>query len=186
MCCFCLSMSKIVTFYYPSRLESFTCEKEKTLCCCCCLYLVIKRFPSTRTCKVFTDNIKIGSVAVLSGLCRNLIVFQKLFLRCWSPVCCAQSSQAFSKLFGNGCSCRTVCFLHQRLCMNERSAGPTVFEQGFGFPPTHVFILCSCRPRLLPLHCGRDLVLQRPRPQQLHLPLGDSSGTKGKNVDVSI
>lgn len=41
-------------------------------------------------------------------------------------------------------------------------------------------ILWYCRCRLLPLHCGRDLVLQRPRPQQLHLPLGDSSGTKGK------
>lgn len=64
--------------------------------------------------------------------------------------------------------------------MNEGSAGETVFEQGFGLPPTVVLILCYRRCRLLPLHCGRNLVLQRPRPQQLHLPLGDSSGTKGK------
>lgn len=41
-------------------------------------------------------------------------------------------------------------------------------------------ILCCCRCRLLPLHHGRDMVLERPGPQQLHLPLGHSSGTKGK------
>lgn len=56
----------------------------------------------------------------------------------------------------------------------------------FGLPPTVVFILWYCRHRLLPLHCGRDLVFQRARPQQLHFPLGDSSGTKGKNRNVSI
>ena len=64
--------------------------------------------------------------------------------------------------------------------MNGRSAGETLSEHGFGFPPTVVFILWYCRHRLLPLHCGRDLVLQRARSQQLHFPLGNSSGSKGK------
>lgn len=58
-------------------------------------------------------------------------------------VCVDRTKLARFKLFGNRCSCPTVSFPHQRVCMNEGSAGETVFEQGFGSPPTVVFILYS-------------------------------------------
>lgn len=66
--------------------------------------------------------------------------------------------------------------------MNEGSAGEAIFVQPpSSLPPTAGFIiLCRRRCGLLPLHGGGDLVLQGPGPQQLHLPLGDSSGSKGK------
>lgn len=48
------------------------------------------------------------------------------------------------------------------------------------------FSLCCCRHCYFPLHRDGDLVLQGAGPQQLHLPLGDSGGTKGKTESLSI
>lgn len=114
--------------------------------------------------------------AALAGL--------KFFFRLWDFCLMAFSSKSDSFLADckglRECLGKGRFYLQRSICMNIRSAGERV-PHPRGLPPT-VVILCRCRHRLLPLHRLGNMAVQRPGPQQLHLPLGGSGGTKGKKI----
>lgn len=120
-----VSKEAFIRRYLVFYLDMYTVGAYKVFSCLKCLQ------QQTRVhCQIYTSYVGAWSCFSIS--------YTTLFFSCR-----LHRPRRLFKLFGSGCSCRTVSLLHQGVRVNEGSAGETVFEQGFGFPPTAVFIFCG-------------------------------------------